>query len=218
MIFEDKYIIGIGGLAKSGKDTLCNILRGELEKMHVKTLRLALADELKLNIRDSLIEQFGIDILNCTPEEKEIVRPALVAYGKEKRLASRGTYWTKILDEKIKNAPESVIIVPDIRYTQYENDELWWLKEKRKGLFIHVSRYTLAEGQERIYLLPPNEDEAQNDPILRSEADFSLCWKTNDVKKLLEIYQQFFHSVMAHITNELQRRKRRADCRKDYQR
>jgi hypothetical protein len=203
-----KLVIGIGGLARSGKDTLCNLLIQALYLQGVKAKRRALADELKLALRPILLEKYNIDVLNCTPQEKEQIRPDLVEFGKVKRLASQGTYWTSILDEKMKSDEEQVIIVPDIRYHHYPQDEVNWVKDKNAGILIHVARYTF-EGDKKIYVQPPNEDEREHDPRVRANADFCLAWPTKDIAGLQEDFGGFFQTIALLTGHELQNINRR---------
>jgi hypothetical protein len=179
-----KIIIGIGGLARSGKDTLCQLLKEELQSNSVSVKRMALADKLKEEIRPALLQEYGIDILDCTPEQKEIVRPKLVAFGKAAREDSKGTHWTTILDENIEKCAEQVIIVPDIRYNYYEEDEVKWVTKKRNGVLCHVRRYFYENGLAK-FTSPPNEDEWLNDPSVEVAADFHIIWNTLlDTKQL----------------------------------
>lgn len=166
-------IIGIAGVATSGKDLLCSLLSSELRDLGFEPRRFALADRLKAQIAPFLSSELGIDIFNCSPSEKELIRPLLVAFGKAKRVQSNGRYWTSLLSEEIKTSNCDFAIVTDIRYQEYEEDECSWLK-KQGGKLIHLTRF--EEGRR---VLPPNEDESRNDPILESLADVRVAWNTD---------------------------------------
>ena len=58
-------MIGISGIAASGKDLFCRLLLKE-----IKGHRIALADQLKEEINPYIISKFGIDVLNCSTESK----------------------------------------------------------------------------------------------------------------------------------------------------
>lgn len=206
---QDKLVIGIGGVATSGKDTLCNLLIQALYLKGVAAKRRALADELKLDLRDSLLERYNIDVLNCSPQEKEIIRPDLVAYGRAKRLESLGTYWTSIVRQKMEQDEQEVIIVPDIRYHEhaYPDDEVPWVK--KNGLLLHVCRYE-ENGGERVYIPPPNEDEATHDPRVRAAADFSLTWPSIPLVELQQTFRGFLETVSLIAIHELDNLERRA--------
>ena len=88
-------MIGISGIAASGKDLFCRLLLKEIEGH-----RIALADQLKEEINPYIISKFGIDILNCSTESKNKVRDLLVFYGSLKRFQTGGQYWTNIAQKK----------------------------------------------------------------------------------------------------------------------
>jgi hypothetical protein len=167
--------IGICGLATSGKDTLCNLLIDEFKRKGVKAKRFALADQLKVKIWSFLLTNFEVDIFNPTPEQKELVRPLLVEFGRAHRIQSEGKYWTSIVEDCINQEPEVIPIITDIRYDEYVKDEVWWLQKHLKGKLVHVTRF-LENGQP---LTAPNKDEAENDPRLLEKADFRIRWNTS---------------------------------------
>ena len=169
-------ILGISGVATSGKDTLFSILQKKLAIKGIVLKRTALADQLKIDLMEFCEKHIGINILKSSPEEKRIVRGLMVSYGKIKREQTKGKHWTSLLQQEIDfNLKNNIIpVVTDIRYAIYEEDELHWLKKINSGVLIHVSRI-LPNGD----LLPPaNEEEALNDPILKKNADFKFCWNT----------------------------------------
>lgn len=183
-------LIGISAVSRAGKDTLCKILSGLFHADGIKAQRFALADELKVDLAPFVQDKFGVDLFNVEGESKELIRPLMVAYGGAKRIESKGTYWTSKLDKRINESCAQVGIVTDARYTSsfsgYEKDEDVWLKE-RGALLIHVTR--LVDG---VPLAPPNDHEEQNDPILKSQADYHLVWSSLDdnshMEDILKIY------------------------------
>ena len=72
--------VGLAGFATAGKDLFYSIL----DKAY-PSIRFSLGDVLKREIRESLLEETSIDILNCGGKDKEKVRPMLVEYGRKKR-------------------------------------------------------------------------------------------------------------------------------------
>jgi hypothetical protein len=173
MNYKRKITLGIGGVARVGKDSLCKIFLKIFEYLGLSPIRMALADDLKREIRQSLIDKYGIDVLNCTAEQKEIIRPDLVAYGKQRREESEGKYWTSIVEAKVGEMTEDIIIVPDIRYNQYPEDEAVWAKDT--GILVHLERYEEKNG-EKVYTAPANSEEKENDPLVKRAADFRLEW------------------------------------------
>ena len=168
-------MIGISGIAGAGKDLFCRLLLKEIQGT-----RIALADPLKDETRGFILQKYAIDILNCSLEEKNKVRDLLVFYGGIKRYETKGQYWTDKAQKKA-DACKGVPVVTDIRYAEYENDEVHWVKGKNKGILIHLRKYCEIETMDidqvrRIYFDPPNEDERRNDPKLIEKADYSIEW------------------------------------------
>jgi tRNA uridine 5-carbamoylmethylation protein Kti12 len=74
-------VIGISGLARSGKDCFATIATKILtEKYKLKVDRHALAYELKDDLKDLVKKKTGIDIFTEKTEEKNIIRPLLVIF------------------------------------------------------------------------------------------------------------------------------------------
>jgi hypothetical protein len=204
-------IIGISGVAGSGKDTFFELLK---EQLSGDVKRFALADNLKLECNDFFIKQYGIDIFHCTREQKELLRPILVAHGKMKRLASEGQHWTSILKEQIhsfkKFAPNCYIVITDIRYDVYDKDEVYWLKDVMGGKLVHIERRYfdpswidmtnlngMNHGKWRV-AHPANDDERENDPKVKAKANFRVEWPTSVLpngqvnKEELKVYVEEF--------------------------
>lgn len=186
-------IIGLTGVARSGKDTFYSILKKYLEEKNIKSCRLAFADNLKLELNDFTKDKFKIDLLNCSPEEKELVRPLMVSYGKCRRNQTEGKYWTSMLDKKVEDLIKKDItpIVTDVRYIEYKEDEYSWLKSHH-GILIHISR-KLDDGT----IIPPaNIEEKANDNKLKAVADIFISWDTcQDVNFLYELMQKQLKNV-----------------------
>jgi len=190
-------MIGISGIAGAGKDLFCKLLLKEIQGT-----RIALADPLKDETRGFILQKYAIDILNCTLEEKNKVRNLLVFYGGIKRYETKGQYWTDKAQKKV-DACKSTPVVTDIRYAEYENDEVFWLKGKNKGTLVHLRKYCEIETMDstqvrRVYFDPPNEDEKRNDPKLMEKADYSIEWphvgnaKEEQIKEALRPYAKEF--------------------------
>lgn len=165
--------VGLSGFATVGKDLFFTLLNQEYP-----SVRFSLADILKLEIREKLIEDTGIDILRCSPEDKESIRSILVSYGKEKRKSSEGRHWINLLDNMLKNCStySKIPVITDIRYAEYENDEVSWLKNELGGVLVYIKKYEYINGVKE-YAGPPNEDEAINDPLIQEQADYVVDWE-----------------------------------------
>jgi len=206
------YVCGIGGEAKSGKDTLCNLLIRSFASDGIVAQRFALADELKQSLQQKIKEELNIDIFNCTPEEKEIARPILVEYNG--RQESKGTIWTSRLNTKLREEKYAEIaIIPDIRYYEYHNDEVPWVLNELHGTLIHIAKYSIKEGRKtwRDYV---NKDEELNDPKVKSASDFAFCWPsisqgdpfTEDI--LYKQYKGILGVIKNHIYADIERQNR----------
>lgn len=191
-------MIGITGVARCGKDTFYSILKKYLEEKNIKSERLALADDLKKELNDFTKEKFKIDLFKCDGQDKELVRPLMVAYGKCRRVQSEGKHWTSQLEPKIKDLLKNNIIpiITDIRYIEYKDDEYAWLKS-HNGILIHLSR-KLDDGS----LVPPaNIEEKANDNKLKAVADFTICWDTcQDTNFLYELMQKNLRNIYDRLT------------------
>ena len=166
---KKRIIVGLSGVAGSGKDTFFSLLSKERNFR-----RLALADELKSSIRDELINDYDIDILSCSREEKEVVRPRLIEFAKKMRFESKGRHWINKVMPKILSSQDDICIT-DVRYDDYENDEIHWLKNEIGGILVHISMYDEIQGS-RVFKSAPNEEEARNDPKIKAKADFIVQW------------------------------------------
>jgi hypothetical protein len=159
-------IIGISGVARSGKDTLANGFVRIFKKCGIKAKRYALADELKKEVKSFLLKNVGIDSFTQNDDDKKIIRPFLVSYGTHLRRELNPNCWIEKLTKNLKE--DSLTIVSDIRY---ENEAQWILDQG--GLLIHISR---LNGES--YMPPANEEERINDPILQKKSSVSFTWDT----------------------------------------
>ena len=185
-------MIGITGVAKSGKDTLYKLLEKKFKEKNLNSRRFALADALKEDIREFIYLKFSISLDKITPEQKELIRPILVAYGKIKRNLSKGRYWISLLDREIKKNEELFLpIITDIRYAEFEADELEWLIKENKGLLIHVSR--VENGK---IVQPANSEEEINNEILFKRSHYKLVWcSDSDLNSLYKEYEKNLEEI-----------------------
>ena len=176
--------IGISGVAGCGKNTLSSIIIKLLQRMELPYRELSIANNLKQEISWVSRELYGINSSNCTREEKDTIRPLLVAHGVIKRELSNGRHWVEMLNKEL--APDKINIITDVRFNKYEKDEVYWLKKEINGVLIHLSRYDEIKGK-RVFFSPANEEERRNDPLVKKESDFALNWKTEEdqTKKII---------------------------------
>lgn len=186
---EKPIVIGVGGFARSGKDTFVKIAKKILKEHGYSSIRLAFADALKEEIDPFLKEYYGISAWTEDTDEKKVIRPLLVAHGCQKRIQNP-TYWIDKLDQAIETIHygEDVIFVSDCRFP---NEVDWvhdWIKLRWSGWFVHVKKYSIKSGMQydsftgkgtgnrewRQYDEAPNGEERHNDPLCQENADYKL--------------------------------------------
>lgn len=170
-------LIGISGVARSGKDTLGRFL---VEKLPGRTLCLALAKKLKDETAPIIHSNFGLDVWSSDTEQKKIFRDFLVAWGLMRRKQTQGQYFinhAKLAMEKLADFYDHFVIT-DVRYAEYENDEMDWIKQN--GVLVHIRR-TYKDG---LTQPPANKHEEENDLKLMTNADFTINNIDNDFDTL----------------------------------
>lgn len=186
-----KVIIGIAGLAGDGKDSVCKILKEYFES-RTKSLfyRISLADVLKRDCLSACLELYGVNSIHCSREQKEKIRDLLVFYGKVMRNKTRGKHWTQQAEKTIKQITQKekdgIFCVPDIRYAEFEQDEVQWLKSFENSYLIYVKKYTLQPNpfseleiskQIKTYSPAVNSQEAYHSPLVEKLADYVIEWQ-----------------------------------------
>lgn len=180
--------IFLSGVATSGKDEFALQAIEFFKSKGLKAKRFALADNLKLDMSPFLYDSFGIDIFNCSKEDKEIVRPLLVAFGCAKRKTSQGKYWINFIENDLRHeeiyGDSDIAIITDIRFAEYEEDEALWASET--GTLIHITR--IENGAE---IQPANEEERRNDPRLSKFASIFIKIETMQKDRLYTYIHSF---------------------------
>jgi len=183
--------VGLSGFATVGKDLFFSMLSQEYP-----AVRFSLADILKTEMRNDLLEETAIDIFNCTQEDKETLRPMLVKYAIAKRKETEGRYFTDRLSSVLNNTftLSKIPVITDIRYCEYPKDEVSWLKDELGGVLVHIEKYKIINNK-RKYVSAPNEDEKRNDPFLRENADYVVDWEESNAPTIEEVEK----SLRPHI-------------------
>lgn len=192
-----KAIIGIAGLAGDGKDSVCKIFQ-EYFDARTKSLfyRISLADALKRDCLSACSELYGINPIHCSRDQKEKIRDLLVFYGKVMRNKTSGKYWTqqaeKTIQQITQREKDGIFCVPDIRYAEFEHDEVQWLKSFQNSYLIYVKKYTThinpfstlnINDQIKVYSTPVNSQEAYYSPLVEKLADYVIEWQDCSPKK-----------------------------------
>lgn len=150
--------IGLAGAGGVGKDTLCQFLIENFKNYPFKRYSIA-GDTIKNDLNHLLLKTVNISAFTTNIHEKTSIRPLLVEYGRLMRNQTKGRYFIEKLQHKNDFGYNNIPIITDIRYAEYETDELYWIKQEQKGLLIFLDR-------EGIY--PSNEFEEKNNIILRN--------------------------------------------------
>jgi hypothetical protein len=199
-MLKENTVIGLGSVARAGKNTFFNLFH----KQFPNSEEFSLAYELRLELYDYFLQQFNVDVFNLSGTQKEKFRPFLVHHAKIRREESNNTYFTKILEPKIREYhkvnPSGIAIITDIRH----NSDCDWLKKDMNGILVHIQRYNLNLmrdfngnpfpniGDKNI-VQPANEAEAKDDPYLIQNANYRVIWKTSvDNFSDLDIYVEEF--------------------------
>ena len=163
---ELPLIFGISGIARCGKDTLGRHLIAKLQKSGFPTIPISFASVLKYDLDPFLKEKVNISAFTENTQEKEIIRPLLVAYGTNVCRRIDPDHWIKKIEKQVKASINSkiIVVITDVRY----ENECKWIKDNG-GFMIHLSRM----GQK-----PANFEEKVNDPIVRKISDHKIKWKT----------------------------------------
>ena len=164
-------LICFTGLARSGKDTFCELFTKSLEEYlpNNKTETFSFAYFLRQELLEFVSHNLNLSVWTEDDEEKKTIRPILVAYGNARRNLSNNTHWVDQLNKKVMYADSTFSLLSDLRFDETDNDELSWL-QKNGGLHIHLDRYTVEKGKKK-YQKAPNDSEKENNPRLKKAAD-----------------------------------------------
>jgi|TARA_B100000073_G_scaffold24060_2_gene18756 hypothetical protein len=179
----EKKIIGIGGNARSGKDTLANNLVSILAELNIKAEKVSFANALRQSVDDFLLRELGISAFTEDKKEKDIIRPFLVFWGTDIMRGRDEDVWVKKLQSSLKE--DQVNIISDLRFT----NELDWI-QNNNGVSVMLSRPNAN---------PANKYEEEENKKLRQSVNlkFSLA----DLKK--ENRDYILKSVSHEILNSL---------------
>lgn len=159
-------IILVSGVARSGKDTFFNLLSKNLPR-DFSSYRFAFADQIKEDLKPLLMNNFNINPLNPTDEQKEIIRPLMVSYGTHVARRIDKKIWIKKLHNKIKKISfneNSIAVVTD---TRYPNEQDYFSNKFKNCINVHIERHGFK---------PINEEEEENTPLLKSKANYVISW------------------------------------------
>jgi len=191
-------VIGVSGLAGSGKDLFYDLCKKELKLKNRNCCSLSIAGQLKKEVDPAIQGIHNFSLFDCDRNQKNLVRDLLVFYGAVKRNKTKGRHWIRLAEKTIRamylncvtqSISKPILFITDVRYDEYPKDEVHWIKEELRGTLVHVRRhsiealldplYELPTGHhKKIYQNPPNEMERINDPKLQKAADCLIEWAT----------------------------------------
>ena len=160
-----KQLIGLCGVARSGKDTFYKLAKTYLEQYNIACMRHSLADALKHELDPLFKYQLGFSSFTETASEKELSRNVMVAWGQLRR-AQNDFYWIDTIKNNLVNG---VNIITDIRF----KNEIEYVKSSG-GKVVYVER--LDENNHTIE--PINDSERTDTTPLAAIADYKLTWNT----------------------------------------
>ena len=157
-------MIGISGLARSGKDTLAKYLSEVIwEDIGIRPQVYSFADKIKWHLKDVISDHYGISAYTEDTEEKKIIRDILVCHGETMKKIHGKTVWADLMFKNLnKGETKHFPIIPDVRF----DFEAKYIQEKG-GQVVHISK---------IGNLPPNKIEEENDPLCRESANVHHTW------------------------------------------
>lgn len=173
-------VIGLSGVAGSGKDLFCELCMTTKDTALWPLKSFSIAEKLKEECFDFIYNKYAININNCSWEEKNSVRKILVAHGEIRRNRSRGSYFFEKLTQDIIEAKKKykTIIITDVRFAEYEYDEVQWIRDSLDGYLVHISKFSIDESIGLMEVHPPaNSSEQENDPKLVSLCDYEIEWE-----------------------------------------
>ncbi|MBA94810.1 MAG: hypothetical protein CMP21_03520 [Rickettsiales bacterium] len=198
-------VVGISGVARSGKNLLCDLLMQNLYIEGYTSKQFALASDLKNDCDEFLYKMCDLNVWTDLTEDKTQFREFLVWYGSLKRKQTNGRYWIEKLDRRISTYEGDVAFVTDVRYDSYEKDEVHWIKEERQGLLIHLKRFTRDDSNSLQFTKPANQHEYSNDGSLYTNADINITWETvKDPKKndiIIDVVNDTTKKIIEKIKN-----------------
>ena len=161
-----KIIIGLCGVARSGKDTFFKIAQSLLEKStQLKCKQSSFAHALRNEMCETLLTNFKINPWTCTSQEKEIIRPLMVAWAIARRQQA-ANYWIDKIKEQL-DTEHYIHFITDVRY----KNEIDFIHENN-GYCIYLQRMTDVG-----IMSPANSEELNNTVPLQNLCDVSVAWR-----------------------------------------
>jgi len=160
-----KILLGLCGVARSGKDTFFNVTKEVLSERNVNCFKHSFAFSLKTELDDLCKKQLGFSAFTEDKHQKELIRDVLSAWGQLRR-AQSNAYW---IDKVKDNLQQGINLITDVRY----QNEVTYIKNLG-GKILYINR--LDETGRLV--IPANKDEEKYTLPLQGVADVIISWKT----------------------------------------
>ena len=170
-------MIAIGGLARSGKDTLAQGLADIIKEDFGCEVKIySFASPIRCQLNNLLEEYYHISPFTEDDGEKLIIRPVMVAHGEQMKKKFGKDIWLKELINTIKedrSKNEKLFpIISDIRF-DFEVEAI----QDDGGMVVHIKKL----GNK-----PPNDIEKLNDPLVRNAANLKHTWPEYEPDDMIE--------------------------------
>ena len=180
-------LIGISGLARSGKDSFYELSKPILKRAKRDCVKFAFADQLKNECDEILSKYTNISAFTEDPEEKKMIRALLVTYGTHIRRKLNPQCWIEKIENEVRKnlSRNKVVFITDVRF----ENEIDWVHELG-GSTVHVSK----EGNSA-----PNQDELKNNPILIKKSKHFIHWDSfnkEDMRKISNNVTKVLSSIL----------------------
>jgi hypothetical protein len=169
-----RFLIGISGNRQTGKSTLANLLCA----LDQRGQQFSFASRLKEDLSALLMDNFQIDSFTEVPEEKELIRPILIAYGCAWRNLDPD-HWVNVVLGRVKllerSSADFIPIITDVRFV----NEVKILRDSYKEKFLHID-------VSRIGAPPPTSEEIKHFGAVKEAADYQLNWGNNNLSERVD--------------------------------
>lgn len=157
-------MIGVSGLARSGKNTLAENLSEIIsEDLGVNVKTFASAFEPKKHLDDFLKSHYGISAFTEEQNDKKTIRDFILLHAETMKKVYGKSIWLDLLFKKIhQESSKTFPIITDVRFN-FEAEAI----QKQNGIVIHISKIGNSA---------PNETEKQNDPLVSKISDLKHTW------------------------------------------
>jgi len=181
--YQPPLVLGLTGTRGVGKDTLAR----HLIDVRPAYERWAFADALKDDLRPFIMEHFDFDSADCTPAQKELIRPLLISYGCAQRAVDIN-HWVDIVIRDIRSyAPavwfdKNALPIPVITDVRFESEAVRLREEF--GPAFKLLNLT------RVGAPPPTDEEEKHFRQVAAMADWHVGWGCEDEKEQRERAQE----------------------------